>query len=156
MITARNNLTARRGTVSVEAALVLPIFLTLLFGIIEFGFIFKDLLLLHQGAREGARVAATGATVDIIGDRARESLTGINLEDLKSKITYRSYSGSWSDWENLGNANDENDAPGGSQIRVTLEYDHPLAAGPFFARLIGRPGDASILLSSSMVMYREQ
>lgn len=156
MITARNNLTARRGTVSVEAALVLPIFLTLLFGIIEFGFIFKDLLLLHQGAREGARVAATGATVNTIDSRARESLTGINLDALESEIKYRTYSSGWSAWTDLDDANGENYAPGGSQIRVTLKYEHPLAAGPFFARLIGHPGDTSIPLSSGMVMYREQ
>lgn len=139
-----------------EAALVLPIFLTLLFGIIEFGFIFKDLLLLHQGAREGARVAATGATVATITERARESLAGINSDALTSTIEFRTYSGGWSGWSALGDYNGENDAPGGSQVRVTLTYVHPLAAGPFFSRLIGNPGDTSIPLSSGMVMYREQ
>jgi hypothetical protein len=145
-----------RGVVSVEAALVTPLLLTLLFGIVEFGFIFKDLLLLHQGAREGARVAAVGAETVAIADRIDGSLPTLNPDELTVTLEYRTYDGAWSDWTPLGDYEGENYAPAGSQIRVTLEYLHPLACGPFFSRFIGEPGDTTVPLSSGMVMSREQ
>ncbi len=47
-----------RGAVAVEAALILPIFLMLVFGIIEFGFAFKDWLAVTSSVRAGARIAS--------------------------------------------------------------------------------------------------
>lgn len=44
-----------------ETALILPLFLVLLFGIIEFGRIFNAYLVTSQASREGARVAALGS-----------------------------------------------------------------------------------------------
>lgn len=56
-----------RGAVAIELALVLPVLLLLIFGIIEFGFAFNTQLALTQAAREGVRVEAMdtddGATV---------------------------------------------------------------------------------------------
>jgi Flp pilus assembly protein TadG len=47
-----------RGAVLVEAALVLPILVILLLGIIDFGFAFNSYISLRQGTREAARQAA--------------------------------------------------------------------------------------------------
>lgn len=47
-----------RGTTIVEAAIVIPLLMTVLFGIIEFGFAYNDYLSLRSAAREGARMAA--------------------------------------------------------------------------------------------------
>lgn len=47
-----------RGTTIVEAAIVIPLLMTVLFGIIEFGFAYNDYLALRSAAREGARIAA--------------------------------------------------------------------------------------------------
>lgn len=47
-----------RGTTVVESAIVLPVLVVLLFGIIEFGFAYNDYLALRSAAREGARLAA--------------------------------------------------------------------------------------------------
>lgn len=47
-----------RGTSIVEAAIVIPLLMTVLFGIIEFGFAYNDYLALRSAAREGARIAA--------------------------------------------------------------------------------------------------
>ena len=47
-----------RGAVLVEMALVAPIFLLLVFGIIEFGWAFVQYLDVRHGARETARLAA--------------------------------------------------------------------------------------------------
>ena len=50
----------QRGAVAVETVLVLPILLLLVFGIIEFGFVFNAQMSLTQAVREGVRVGAIG------------------------------------------------------------------------------------------------
>lgn len=47
-----------RGASAVEFAIVLPVLLTLVFGIIDYGALFFDSIGLKQGSREGARQAA--------------------------------------------------------------------------------------------------
>ena len=47
----------QRGATLVEFALVLPLFVLLLFAIIDFGWMFTQFLDVKQGAREGARLA---------------------------------------------------------------------------------------------------
>ncbi len=47
-----------RGAAAVEFALVLPLLLSLLFGIIEFGWAYGQMLDVRHGAREGARLVA--------------------------------------------------------------------------------------------------
>lgn len=46
------------GATAVEFALVLPIFVVLVFGIISFGFLYTNWTALEGGAREGARYMA--------------------------------------------------------------------------------------------------
>ncbi len=147
----------RAGGVSVEAALLTPLLITLLFGIIEFGFVFKDLLVIHQAAREGARLAAVGATTTEINDRVLGSAPTLTLADLTTTLEHRTYySGVWSAWGTLGDISAyENDALPNAQIRVTLTYLHPLACGPFFSRFVGEPGDTTVNLNTAMVMCRE-
>ena len=66
------------GQAMVELAIVLPILLLLVFGIIEFGRIYSTQLMAAHGAREGARAASVGATdneiISIIGTRAFSTL----------------------------------------------------------------------------------
>ncbi len=45
-----------------EAAIVTPLLLMLLFGIIEFGFLYKDTLTLANSSRAGARMASAATT----------------------------------------------------------------------------------------------
>jgi Flp pilus assembly protein TadG len=49
-----------RGAVAVEFALVLPLFLLLIFGIVQYGWTFYQTQETAQAAREGARIAAVG------------------------------------------------------------------------------------------------
>ena len=49
-----------RGAAAVEMALVMPILILMVMGIIDFGRIFNGEIQLSQAAREGARVAALG------------------------------------------------------------------------------------------------
>jgi Flp pilus assembly protein TadG len=52
----------RRGTAAVETAMVLPVYLTLLFGIAEFGHAQLMLNLLNSACRNGARIGSTEGT----------------------------------------------------------------------------------------------
>lgn len=47
-----------RGAVLVEAAFVLPVLLTLVFGIVEFGFAWRDKITVETATRAGARTAS--------------------------------------------------------------------------------------------------
>lgn len=49
-----------RGAAAVEFAIVVPVLLALLLGIIEFGFMFQAQLAVTHAAREGARMASVG------------------------------------------------------------------------------------------------
>lgn len=49
---SKNN---ERGAAAVEFAIILPLLMTLLLGIIEFGYLFNQQISLTQAAREGAR-----------------------------------------------------------------------------------------------------
>ena len=59
-IRTRGGTTADSGATALEFAIVVPVLLLLLFGMIEFGFVFQTQLALTHAAREGARMAAVG------------------------------------------------------------------------------------------------
>ncbi len=65
----RGNVPGERGASAVEFALVLPLLLIVLFGIIDFGFFFGQFNEVRHAAREGARIASVGnADFDQDGD----------------------------------------------------------------------------------------
>lgn len=53
-----------RGAAVVEMALVMPLLLLMLFGLIDFGRVFNAKIQLSQAAREGVRLAALNSTSD--------------------------------------------------------------------------------------------
>jgi Flp pilus assembly protein TadG len=63
----------RRGSILVEFALVLPIFLVLVLGIIETASLFQQFQVVQYAAREGARLAAVGETASTV----TSTVTGI-------------------------------------------------------------------------------
>jgi Flp pilus assembly protein TadG len=73
---------ARRGAAMVEMALVLPLFILLIFGVMEYGWLFWKASQVNNAAREGARTAvrpdATSAEVDAAISRvmAQSGLAG--------------------------------------------------------------------------------
>jgi len=57
---SRSKLRNEKGASAVEFALVLPIFLMLVFGIFQFGIAFNNWIAITHAAREGARLAVVG------------------------------------------------------------------------------------------------
>ncbi len=55
--TRRLRASDERGASLVEFALVLPVLMTLIFGVVEFGLVYNDYIGLRQGARDAARQA---------------------------------------------------------------------------------------------------
>ena len=51
---------SQRGATIVEFALILPMLITILFGIFQFGIAFNNWIALTQAASEGARLASVG------------------------------------------------------------------------------------------------
>ena len=70
----------RRAAVAVELAVVTPVLLTMLFGIVEFGWIFTVQQGVTTAAREGARAAVLpGATVADVESRVADYTQPLGL-----------------------------------------------------------------------------
>ena len=71
----------QRGAAMVEFAIIAPVLLVLVFGIIQFSIAFNRLQGLHAAAREGARTASIPtATLSDVNNRVTEALTGIDYD----------------------------------------------------------------------------
>jgi len=74
----RNSASRRRGATTVEAALVLPVFILFLFGILEYGRYLMYLQILTNAAREGAHYAlAHTDPVTIAGTTSGNATTDV-------------------------------------------------------------------------------
>ena len=72
---ARRNRTDRRGTTTVETAVVLPVVLTLLFGIFEFGHAQLINNVLNSACRNAARIGAVeGSSTDQVRTRVEQMI----------------------------------------------------------------------------------
>lgn len=79
----------RKAAAVVEMAVVLPILLTILFGIIEFGWTFMVYQSITNAAREGCRVAVLeGSTDEEINARIDEYLTLVGMANYSVDITH--------------------------------------------------------------------
>lgn len=82
-----------RGTVVVESALALPLFLLLIFGTMEFGLAFRSYLTLSNATRDAARFASTlGKDADADFQAVNEliaNLSGFKAGDIKQVIVFK-------------------------------------------------------------------
>lgn len=83
----------QRGVVAVEAALVTPIIIVLLLGIIEYGLVFKDMLAVSSSVRAGARMASAEPRIgtfatDAVSQVAREG-SALDMDDVRELWVYK-------------------------------------------------------------------
>jgi len=76
-----------RGQTLVELALLLPVLLLLIMGIIEFGWILHGYVIVTSAAREGARVAAVKAPNNQIEERVEGALQTLFSTDDVDLVT---------------------------------------------------------------------
>lgn len=78
----------QKGQAVVEFAVVLPVLLLILMGILDFGRLFYSVLTVRSAAREGARYGAVHATDDAgIRQRVRDAAVGLEQDRLTITIT---------------------------------------------------------------------
>jgi len=109
----------KRGQSMVEFVLVLPVFLILLLGMIEFGLIFNAYITINNAAREGARVGSVGGTDGEI--EAMVNDVGSNLELANLSVAIQPGQGIRSRGDAL-------------EVVVTYQYD---MITPFISNLLG-------------------
>ncbi|MBC9732260.1 TadE/TadG family type IV pilus assembly protein [Nocardioides marmotae] len=146
-----------RGAAAVEFALVVPLLLFLVFGIIDFGWMLMKANLVNNAARDAARVASLSGTYEQVDQTVDSGLAaaGISPSDVTVLITCTNGDGTTCD----GSASSfASRAVSGSTVTVTLSYDHPWLT-PLGATcdLVG--GDScvgdTIVLERTATMVRE-
>ncbi len=70
----------QRGASAVEFAIILPLFVSLLFGVIDFGLALAQQINLQGAARESARQGVTNGDVIATANQARGMLTSASLQ----------------------------------------------------------------------------
>lgn len=76
-----------RGAVAVEMAIVLPLLLLVLGGVIDFGRLFMAEIMVTNAAREGARMTAMGYNSTDTQTRVTNSMPGLADMDLTPEMT---------------------------------------------------------------------
>jgi Flp pilus assembly protein TadG len=133
----------RGGAAAVEFAIVAPLFLLLLAGIMEFGQAFRIQHSLSTAARRGARAAVIdGTTTSFITQKVRDQCTnslGVAPADVSVVVLVDGSS-----------ATDVSQAEEGSEITVTVEIPYAKAGLGFYANTF-----ATSTLSARCSLERE-
>ena len=116
----------------VEFALVMPIFLLLVFGAIEFGRVYLRLHLMTNAAREGARAGSLPSSVeDDVTDAVDSFLTAVGM------------TGSWNTTTVVTDSDDQvragglADAEQGDHVEVAISHDFQVLVGSVIPGLQG-------------------
>jgi Flp pilus assembly protein TadG len=137
----------QRGAALVEFALISSLLFLLLFGIIEVGLILGDQSEVGQAAREAARSAAVGSTVETAETSA--VIAGAGLHLTAASVYLETSADGGTTWAALGDtAAGTNNAVTGNLVRATVSFNHPLVTTLIFS-------GSTKLLTSKMVMQRE-
>lgn len=137
-----------RGASLVELAVALSVLLLLMLGVAEFGAVYKDLMVLNQATREGARVAVVGATAAAVDSWVRANSPSLDPSRLTTQVRYSTDDGATFSGV-PGVVDGRNDVPATALIRVHSEYRHRLVTG------VVLPGRMEVTLRCNMVMQRQ-
>ncbi len=133
----------RGGTSLVEFALVIPMLLSIVLGIIEFGLLERSTLVVANAAREGARAAALGQSTPSIRTRVINAGAPALQTDSSGNITNGSIlmeqaaSGTsplaYTAWpaDTGSGTTQKNSVPAGNYVRITVTYNHRSLTGLF-------------------------
>jgi len=121
----------QRGQSLVEFALIAPLFLLLVFGIVDFGIAFYSWITITNAAREGARLGAVQGTEAEITSRVNAATDHLDPADLDILVT---------------NA----EGPPGEAVSVEIDYDYNLVTP-----LAGILGLDTVNISSTSTMRLE-
>jgi Flp pilus assembly protein TadG len=108
-----------RGQALVEFALIVPVFMLIAFGTIDFGLAFDASISVSNAAREGARAGTTTPSVAVISARVREVAGRFNDSLLTIDVSCKTAGGSACPG-GLGGA------VTGTTIVVTVGYSYPM------------------------------
>ncbi len=147
--------TSQRGSAAVEFALVLPVLIVLLFGIIEFGIILYNKAVITNASREGARYGIVFRTpgeevtcdmiYDVIYGRLGCDGSGANCANL---ITFGAAS-------SIGTPTidppDDCNPSSGNNLTVTVSYDYDYLLLPNFVTAL----TGTLTLTGETVMVKE-
>jgi Flp pilus assembly protein TadG len=103
---------SERGAAAVEFALILPILMLILFGVIEFGGVYNAQLMVTGAAREAAREMAIHGSPSAATTAAIDAAVGIDAADLEVTVSLPA-------------------CTAGADITVTVVYDRPFVTGLF-------------------------
>ncbi len=79
--------TGSKGQSLVETAIIIPIILLLVFGVIDFGLIFNNYILITNASREGARKASIGGTDSEVIQVVKNMTSTLELSDMTINVT---------------------------------------------------------------------
>ncbi len=135
--------TGRRGIAAVEFAVVAPMFVLLLAGIMEFGQAFRIEHMLSSASRRGARTAViNGSTTTQVVQKVKSQCVetlGVKDTDVSVEVTV-----------NGNTTTDLSKAKGGDEIDLTVSILYSKAGVGFFASMF-----ASSTLSSTCTFEHE-
>lgn len=147
---ARRCATQRRGATVVEFALIVPLLLALLMGIMEFAWMARTQLTVANAAREGVRFAALGNTSTNVQTRIVNTATVLNPDVTAAQITLDQTSDRTSAdpayyaWP--ADVGTKNGVPAGNLIRIRVGYPHRTLTG-FFPFLRNRTITAEVSMA---------
>lgn len=120
------HLSRRNGSVILEFALVVPLLLLMLIGIMEFGWLVKNNLTIANATREGARVASVGRTTSEIQTRIQNSASPLKVTSPDGSIDMK-----WSDNNGadgypytVTDSGTKNGVMAGKLIKITVRSQH--------------------------------
>ncbi len=134
---------ARRGAAMVEMALVLPVFLMIILGIIEFGRAMMISNLVTNAAREGARMAVLDGSTNTDVTSAIETFlqsaigSGLSTSDIDVTITVTAAPGNTNPQNNVANSSSKDLIT----VKVQIPFDKvALLPGDYLAgrQLVGQ------------------
>ena len=149
----------RLGSLSAELAVVTPVLALLLFGIVDFGLMFRSKMQLTSLAELAARAAASGETPGRIAEDMAGTTTGLEPDKLSITLQYRGYVGNstWDDaWYTVGTIGERNSAPLFSKIRAVANDEHQLVVPGLFHDFMPMSPDGKRIISAEVSMLRTQ